>query len=226
MGEDDKIYIKKDEESEKQQAVTLDDLPDYSVMQTGASPEHKFPVPKDKFTSCGMASDGENIIVTSSDDAGSGCFIAKVTMKKEEQAIQQKDKKEGGEEGGDQQGGQQEQKPQDKEKSGGNVKPLDLIDGCKAYGITFSQKFDKFIVGLLFSNGTKSFRMYDMESGEIVDAKVSFLGEKVSAEMPYFASSKEILFKVTTLEGATDEEKRYEGKWSLDIETVKLKQIK
>lgn len=222
IGEEDKVYIKKDEESEKQLSVTLDDLPGYSVMQTGASPEKKFPVPKDKFTSCGIASDGENIVVTSSDDAGSGCFVAKVTMKKEEEAVQQEGDEQGGKQEGDKQG---QEKSQEKEESNGIAKPLDLISGCQAYGITFSPEFDKFIVGLLYSDGIKGFRIYDMESGKIVDARVDFLGDKVSSEMPYFVSSKEILFKVTVSEGATDEEKSYEGKWSLDMESGKIKQL-
>lgn len=224
IGEEDKIYLKKDEESEKQLAVTLDDLPDYSVMQKGASPEHKFSVPKKKFTSCGMAPEGENIIVTSSDDTASGCFIAKVTMKKEEEALQQGEDDQGG--GQEEEGKQGEKKEdEDKEKSSGIVKPMDLINGCQAYGITFSPEFDKFIVGLIYSNGMKDFRIYDMESGKIVEAQVDFLGEKVSSDMPYFVSSKEIQFKVNPSDDATDEEKSYKGKWSFDLESGKVKQI-
>lgn len=228
IGEEDKIYLKKNEESEKQLAVTLDDLPDYSVMQKGASPEHKFPVPKKKFTSCGMSSDGENMIVTSSDDTGSGCFIAKVTMKQEEAALQQGEDEQGGEkkEGGKQGEGQEDQeKSKDKEKSSGIVKPLDLINGCQAYGITFSPEFDKFIVGLIYSNGMKDFRIYDMESGKIVEVQIDFLGDKVSSDMPYFVSSKEIQFKVNPSDDATDEEKSYKGKWSFDLESGEVKQI-
>lgn len=225
LGEGDKIYLKKDEESEKQLAVTLDDLPDYSVMQVGASPEQKFSVPKKKFTSCGMASDGENVIVTSSDDTGSACFISKVTVKQDKEALQQGEDEQG--QGGEKQEEEEQdkEKPQDKEKSKGIVKPLDLIKDCQAYGITFSPEFDKFIVGLLYPNGTKGFRIYDMESGKIVEAQVDFLGEKVSSEMPYFASDKEIQFKVNPADDATDEEKSYMGKWSLDLESGKVKQI-
>lgn len=228
IGEGNKIYLKKDDESEKQQAVTLDDLPDYSVMQTGSSPEQKFPVPKEKFTSCGMDLDGKNLIITSTDNSGSACFIAKVTMKQEEEALQQDDEDQGGKQDGDKKDkekNQDKEKTQDKEKSMGIVKPLDLINGCQAYGITFSPEFDKFIVGLLYSNGMKDFRIYDMESGKIIEAQTTFLGGKVSSEMPYFVSSKEIQFKVSPAADATDEEKSYGGKWMLDIESGKVKQI-
>ena len=171
-----------------------------------------------------MASDGENIIVTSSDNNGSGCFIAKVTIE-EKETMQQGKEGEDKKQGGGQQKEGEEQQPQDKEKSTSTVKPIDLISGCQAYGISFSPKFDKFIVGLSNSDGTRSFRVYDMESGKIVDTEVPFIGGDTSSSLPYFSSENKIVFTVTASEKATDEERSYEGRWSLDLKEGELKQI-
>ena len=225
IGEGDSISVKKDEEADKKQAVSLDELPEYSVMQRGASPEQKFSVPKDRFTSCGMTQEGDTVIVTTSDSKGNGCFIAKVTIKDEEQAVKQEDEMEGGQKSEDQQAGGQKGQPQQQEKSSGNVKPIDLISDCQANGITFSPEFDKFIVGLLYSDGTKDFRIYDMESGEMVEVDIPILGSQLSSSLPYFISKNQIVFTITPSEGATDDEKSYGGKWEYELESKEFEQI-